>query len=115
MWRQAGHAAAVLRLGNDILLPALTWPRRRPWQTQVDTLMGKDTQMTLTPSAPVRLGLIGTGWIGSFHAQSIVRRIPGAALAAVADPAPGAERLAGPVGVESVLRDPAPGARPAML
>ncbi|PTT65562.1 Gfo/Idh/MocA family oxidoreductase [Arthrobacter sp. HMWF013] len=36
--------------------------------------------------APVRLGLIGSGWMGAFHGESIARRVPGAVLAAVADP-----------------------------
>lgn len=45
--------------------------------------------------SPVRLGLIGSGWIGAFHAETIAQRIPGAVLAAVADPQPGAaERVA---------------------
>ncbi|MET1034119.1 MAG: Gfo/Idh/MocA family oxidoreductase [Arthrobacter sp.] len=35
---------------------------------------------------PVRLGVIGTGWMGAFHAQSIAERVPGAVLAAVVDP-----------------------------
>jgi myo-inositol 2-dehydrogenase/D-chiro-inositol 1-dehydrogenase len=64
--------------------------------------------MALATSTPVRLGLIGTGWIGSFHAQSIVRGVPGATLVAVADPAPGAaERVGEPLGVEVTLTDPA--------
>lgn len=47
---------------------------------------------------PVRLGLIGSGWIGAFHAETIAQRIPGAVLAAVADPQPGAaERVADPL------------------
>lgn len=36
--------------------------------------------------APVRIGLIGSGWMGAFHAESIARRVPGAVLAAIADP-----------------------------
>ncbi|WP_324644277.1 Gfo/Idh/MocA family oxidoreductase [Pseudarthrobacter sp. LT1] len=36
--------------------------------------------------APVRIGLIGSGWMGAFHAESIARRVPGAELAAIADP-----------------------------
>lgn len=48
---------------------------------------------------PVRLGLIGSGWIGAFHAETIAHRIPGAVLAAVADPRPGAaEQVAAPLG-----------------
>lgn len=43
----------------------------------------------------VRVGLIGAGRMGSFHAQTLAQRIPGATLAAVADPVPGAaEKLA---------------------
>lgn len=37
-------------------------------------------------SNPVRFGLIGTGWIGRFHAESLAGRVPGATLVAVADP-----------------------------
>ncbi len=40
--------------------------------------------------APVRLGLIGTGRIGTAHARIIAERVPGAVLAAVADARPGA-------------------------
>ncbi len=44
---------------------------------------------------PVPVGLIGAGWMGAFHGETLARRVPGARLAAVADPAPGsAERLA---------------------
>jgi myo-inositol 2-dehydrogenase/D-chiro-inositol 1-dehydrogenase len=35
---------------------------------------------------PVRIGLIGSGWMGAFHAESIARRVPDAVLAAIADP-----------------------------
>ena len=46
---------------------------------------------------PLSFGLIGAGWIGSFHAETLARRLPGARLAAVADPQPGAaERLSAP-------------------
>lgn len=56
----------------------------------------------------VRLGLIGSGWIGTFHAETIAQRIPGAILGAVADPQPGAaERVAAPLGVENVYLDAA--------
>lgn len=58
--------------------------------------------------APVRLGLIGSGWIGAFHAETIARRLPGVELAAVADPAPGAaERVAAPLGVATTYTDAA--------
>jgi myo-inositol 2-dehydrogenase/D-chiro-inositol 1-dehydrogenase len=36
--------------------------------------------------APLRIGLIGSGWMGAFHAESIARRVPEAELAAIADP-----------------------------
>lgn len=37
-------------------------------------------------SDQLRFGLIGTGWIGRFHAESLAGRVPGATLVAVADP-----------------------------
>ena len=50
-------------------------------------------------TGPVRVGLIGSGWIGRFHGESLARRIPETDLVAVADPAPGsAERVAGELG-----------------
>ncbi|NHW46867.1 Gfo/Idh/MocA family oxidoreductase [Paenarthrobacter sp. MSM-2-10-13] len=63
---------------------------------------------------PVRIGLIGAGWIGTFHAESVAQRIPSARLEAIADPAlPAVEALAGRLGVgkisidaEDVLNDP---------
>ncbi len=52
---------------------------------------------------PLSFGLIGAGWIGSFHAETLARRLPGARLAAVADPVPGAaQRLPAP----QTYRDP---------
>src|SRR5688500_11587755 len=57
---------------------------------------------------PVRLGLIGAGWIGSFHAESIAQRISGARLEAIADPALSAvEALASRLGVTRISADPA--------
>ena len=44
------------------------------------------TQDPAAAPAPVRIGLIGSGWMGAFHAESIARRVPGAVLAAIADP-----------------------------
>ncbi|CAN5463994.1 Gfo/Idh/MocA family oxidoreductase [Rhodococcus sp. IEGM 1241] len=41
-------------------------------------------------SASVAVGLIGAGWIGRFHGESVALRIPGTRFVAVADPAPGA-------------------------
>lgn len=55
----------------------------------------------------IRLGLIGAGRMGSFHAQTAARHIPGAHLVAIADPTPGqAARLAAELGVERVYTDP---------
>ncbi|WP_349618065.1 Gfo/Idh/MocA family oxidoreductase [Azotobacter salinestris] len=55
----------------------------------------------------LRLGLIGAGRMGSFHGQTAARHIPGACLAAIADPTPGqAARLAQELGVAKVYSDP---------
>ena len=55
----------------------------------------------------IRLGLIGAGRMGSFHAQTAARHIPGACLAAIADPTPGqAARLAAELAVQRVYTDP---------
>ncbi|MEP6562018.1 MAG: Gfo/Idh/MocA family oxidoreductase, partial [Nakamurella sp.] len=57
---------------------------------------------------PVRVALIGSGRMGSFHAETLARRLPGAELAAVADPAPGAaEKLAAALGAPKFYTDPA--------
>ena len=57
---------------------------------------------------PVGVGLIGAGWIGTFHGETLARRLPGARLAGVADPAPGAaERLASSLGADRATTDPA--------
>jgi myo-inositol 2-dehydrogenase/D-chiro-inositol 1-dehydrogenase len=62
---------------------------------------------TPAPGQPVAVGLIGGGRMGSFHAETLARRLPGARLAAIADPAPGAaQRLAGPLGCSRALTDP---------
>ena len=48
---------------------------------------------------PVRVALIGSGRMGSFHAESLTYRIPGVQLVAIADPAPGAaDRMAAAFG-----------------
>jgi myo-inositol 2-dehydrogenase/D-chiro-inositol 1-dehydrogenase len=57
----------------------------------------------MTTHQPLAVGLIGAGRMGSFHAETLARRLPGVRLAAVADPAPGAadqlaDRLADHVG-----------------
>jgi len=58
-------------------------------------------------SSPVKVGLIGAGGIGSFHGESLARRVPDAALASVADPAPGvAERLAASLGCPQATLEP---------
>ncbi|WP_347038551.1 Gfo/Idh/MocA family oxidoreductase [Glutamicibacter halophytocola] len=59
-----------------------------------------------TPDKAIRLGLIGSGWIGRFHAESIVHRVPNAVLAAVADPIEGAAAaVAGPLGGATCYTD----------
>lgn len=58
-------------------------------------------------SQNIRLGLIGAGRMGSFHALTAARHIPGASLDAIADPVPGqAARLAEQLGVSRVYNDP---------
>ncbi|QKZ05019.1 Gfo/Idh/MocA family oxidoreductase [Pseudomonas eucalypticola] len=58
-------------------------------------------------SQNIRLGLIGAGRMGSFHAHTAARHIPGASLDAIADPVPGqAARLAEQLGVSRVYNDP---------
>ena len=61
------------------------------------------TQNSSGAPAPVRIGLIGSGWMGAFHAESIARRVPGAVLAAIADPnVASAESLARSLGTAKV-------------
>lgn len=55
-------------------------------------------------TSPVRVALIGAGRIGSNHAELVARHVPGAALVAVADPTPNAERLAADLDVDVVER-----------
>ncbi|WP_024365517.1 Gfo/Idh/MocA family oxidoreductase [Arthrobacter sp. TB 26] len=58
--------------------------------------------------APVRIGLIGSGWMGAFHAESVARRVPGAELAAIADPnVESAAALATTLGAGKVTADAA--------
>ena len=57
---------------------------------------------------PVRVALIGSGRMGALHGETLARRLPGAVLAAVADPAPGAaERIASELGAPKFFTDPA--------
>lgn len=59
-------------------------------------------------TSPVRLALIGSGWMGAFHAESAATRIGGTRLEAIADPALGpATELADRLGVTKVTADPA--------
>ena len=64
--------------------------------------------MTQVQQGPVRVALIGSGRMGSYHGETLARRLPGATLAAVADPAPGAaEKLAAALGAPTFATDPA--------
>ncbi|MEA5454115.1 Gfo/Idh/MocA family oxidoreductase [Sinomonas sp. JGH33] len=68
------------------------------------------TYLPVTSARPeaVRVGLIGAGWMGAFHARSLSLRIPGADLVAIADPAiEAAQSLAAELGVARVTPDPA--------
>ena len=61
----------------------------------------------MTSTGRVRLGLIGAGYIGRFHAETIARRLPDAELVVVADPAAeSAGDLAAKLGTEATA-DPA--------
>lgn len=64
-------------------------------------------QHPVSEDRSVRIGLIGAGWIGNFHAESIALRIPNARLEAIADPALLAvETLATRLGVAKISADP---------
>ena len=57
-------------------------------------------------SATVGVALIGSGRMGAYHGATLAWRLPGARLAAVADPAPGAaERLAAALGAGTAYTD----------
>ncbi|MBC3361504.1 Gfo/Idh/MocA family oxidoreductase [Pseudomonas sp. SWRI154] len=61
----------------------------------------------MSTSNTLRLGLIGAGRMGSFHGLTAARHIPGACLAAIADPTSGqAARLAAELGVQKIYTDP---------
>jgi myo-inositol 2-dehydrogenase/D-chiro-inositol 1-dehydrogenase len=67
-----------------------------------------DMNLGSSASTPLRVGLIGAGGIGSFHGESLARRVPGATLTAVADPAQAtAERVASSLGCPYATPDPA--------
>jgi myo-inositol 2-dehydrogenase / D-chiro-inositol 1-dehydrogenase len=58
---------------------------------------------------PINVALIGAGLMGSFHAETLAWRLPGARLVAIADPAEGAAgKLLGTLGRDGVRyeRDP---------
>ncbi|MDQ0092248.1 Gfo/Idh/MocA family oxidoreductase [Paeniglutamicibacter psychrophenolicus] len=56
---------------------------------------------------PIRIAVIGCGWIGAFHARSLAGHLPGVRLEAVADPAPGAAAaLATELGIAKHTTDP---------
>jgi myo-inositol 2-dehydrogenase/D-chiro-inositol 1-dehydrogenase len=57
---------------------------------------------------PVGVALIGSGRMGTFHGETLARRVPGARLAAVVDAAPGAaERLVDTLGEGTAYTDAA--------
>lgn len=60
----------------------------------------------VTTREPLRLAVIGTGWIGAFHARTVAEHLNGAALHVVADPAPGrAAALAAELGCPNSTED----------
>ncbi|MGP4727825.1 Gfo/Idh/MocA family oxidoreductase, partial [Agrobacterium deltaense] len=60
----------------------------------------------MTKVKKVNVGLIGAGRIGSFHGESVARRLVDAELVAVADPAPGAAaKLAEALGAAASYTD----------
>ena len=64
--------------------------------------------MSAVSPTPVAVGLVGAGAMGAFHGESLARRVFGARLAGIADPAPGvAERLAARLGCPHATTDPA--------
>jgi myo-inositol 2-dehydrogenase/D-chiro-inositol 1-dehydrogenase len=60
------------------------------------------------PGATLGVALVGSGRMGSFHGETMSRRLPDARLVAVADPAPGAaEKLATTLDTDRAYTDPA--------
>jgi myo-inositol 2-dehydrogenase/D-chiro-inositol 1-dehydrogenase len=63
-------------------------------------------QHPVADDRPVRIAVIGAGWIGNFHAESIAVRLPNARLEAIADPVqPALEALASRLGVAKISTD----------
>lgn len=59
-----------------------------------------------TSGQPLRIAVIGTGWIGAFHARTVAQYLPDAQLHVVADPAPGrAAELAAQLGCTNYTED----------
>lgn len=59
-----------------------------------------------TSVKPLRLAVIGTGWIGAFHARTVAQHLPDALLHVIADPAPGrAAELAAELGCPNYTED----------
>ena len=58
-----------------------------------------DLQPASGPERALGVAVIGAGMMGSYHAETLARRVPGAHLAGIADPLPGlAERRAAKLG-----------------
>ncbi|MBJ8344767.1 Gfo/Idh/MocA family oxidoreductase [Antrihabitans sp. YC2-6] len=56
----------------------------------------------------LRVGMIGAGWIGRFHAETLAQRLPDTELVAIADPIPpAAEILSSRLNVRRTYLDPA--------
>ncbi len=65
----------------------------------------KDVSST-EASRPIGVALIGSGRMGAYHGATLAQRLPGARLAAVADPAPGAaEKLTAALGAGAAYTD----------
>src|SRR5690348_16818860 len=79
-----------------------------PGTTTTSLERPRSTEAAMTVSNPVRMALIGSGRMGSFHGETLAHRLPGARLVAVADPAPGAaDRMAEALGADRAYPDAA--------
>jgi myo-inositol 2-dehydrogenase/D-chiro-inositol 1-dehydrogenase len=66
------------------------------------------THVDTRPDAPIRIAVVGVGWMGRFHATSVAERVPGLVLEAIADPDRAtAEALARRLGITKVTADAA--------